>query len=497
MESLLLKIHEVGAVKFGQYKLKTGLLSPIYIDIRSIVSYPELLNLLCDLMWEKISTHEDKLLEKTDFLAGVPYTALPIASVMAVTHDLPMLIVRKERKAYGTGKEVEGVYRAGQTCLVIEDVVTSGASILETRERIQHEGLVVNTAIVFIDRDQGGSDHLAKSGVTLLKVTCMTELVDILHKFGRITAEVRASVLTFVAENKQAPVPAAATQTTAVAAGAPAEDEISKYSTLTFSARAGLAKSAFAAHLFQLMDRKKTNLCVAVDVKKKAELIELADKLGPEICMLKTHIDIVEDFDAELVATLSALAQKHDFVLFEDRKFADIGNTVKEQYTGGIYKIASWAHLTNSHIVAGPASVGALAEAALAQSASHPESGPRGLLLLAQMSTADAILSSQQSTAVVETITHSYATAVSGYICQNRFSTESGVLYCTPGVHIAESGDTLGQSYRTPEEAITKSRCDVVIVGRGITGAVNPAETAKLYRQRAWDAHIIKVSRQF
>jgi uridine monophosphate synthetase len=498
LESLLLKIHDVGAVKFGQYKLKTGLLSPIYIDIRSIVSYPEILNLLCDLMWEKLTTHEDKLLDKTDFLAGVPYTALPIASVMAVTHDLPMLIVRKERKAYGTGKEVEGVYRAGQTCLVIEDVVTSGASILETRDRIQHEGLVVNTAIVFIDRDQGGVEHLAKSGVTLLKVTCMTELVDVLHKFGRIDANIRQSVLTFVAENKQVPVaPVAQVASSSSNASEKTEDEIAKYSTLTFSARAGLAKSAFAAHVFKLMDSKKTNLCVAVDVKTKAELLDLAEKLGPEICMLKTHIDIVEDFDQDLVTKLSDLASKHKFILFEDRKFADIGNTVKAQYTGGIYKISSWAHLTNTHIVAGPASVGALAEAALSHASSHPSSGPRGLLLLAQMSTSDAILSAQTSNAVVETITNSYATAVSGYICQNRFSAESGVLYCTPGIHIAESGDTLGQSYRTPEEAILKSRCDVVIVGRGITGAVNPAEAAKLYRRRAWDAHIQKVSKDF
>lgn len=498
LESLLLKIHDVGAVKFGQYKLKTGLLSPIYIDIRSIVSFPEILNLLCDLMWDKISTHPDQLLSKTDFLAGVPYTALPIASVMAVTHDLPMLIVRKERKAYGTGREVEGVYRSGQTCLVIEDVVTSGASILETRQRIQHEGLIVNTAIVFIDRDQGGIDHLAKEGVTLLKVTCMTELVDVLHKFGRIDAPTRQAVLDFVADNKQAPTSAPVSAVdTASSSSHVTEDAIAKYSTLTFSARSGLAKSAFAKHLFQLMDQKKTNLCVAADVTTKAKLLELADTLGPEICMLKTHIDILEDFDNDTLVQLSALAAKHNFMLFEDRKFADIGNTVKLQYTKGVYKIASWAHLTNTHLVAGAASVGALNDACLEQMAAHPDQGPRGLLLLSQMSTSDTLLTGNQSNAVVETLTHSYNGSVSGYICQERTSQESGVLYCTPGVHIAESGDSMGQQYRTPEEAILKSRCDVIIVGRGIVQAVLPVEAARLYRRRAWDAHILKVSKDF
>ena len=503
LESLLLKIHDVGAVKFGQYKLKTGLLSPIYIDIRSIVSFPEILNMLCDQMWERISTHPSNLLSRTDFLAGVPYTALPIASVLAVNHDLPMLIVRKERKAYGTGREVEGVYKAGQTCLVIEDVVTSGASILETRTRIEHEGLVVNTAIVFIDRDQGGIEHLMKQGVTMLKVTSMTELVDTLHKFGRIDAATRQAVLDFVAENKQDPTfnatPSASTASnpSATASSAAEEDPISKFSSLTFSARAGLAKSAFAKHMFHLMDSKKTNLCVAADVTTKAELLALAETLGPEICMLKTHIDIIEDFDADLVTQLSAIAEKHNFVLFEDRKFADIGNTVKLQYSKGIYKIGSWAHLTNTHIVAGPASVGALHDACLEQAAAHPESGPRGLLLLSQMSTSDTLLSGTATKAITETLTHSYNATVSGYICQERLFPESGVLYCTPGVHIAESGDTMGQQYRTPEEAIIQSRCDIVIVGRGILKAVQPVEAARLYRRRAWDAHINKVSRHF
>jgi len=504
LETLLLNIHDVGAVKFGQYKLKTGLLSPIYIDIRSIVSFPEILSMLCNQMWGRITSHPGNLLERTDFLAGVPYTALPIASVLAVNHELPMLIVRKERKAYGTGREVEGVFRAGQTCLVIEDVVTSGASILETRSRLQHEGLVVNTAIVFIDRDQGGVQHLEKQGVTMLKVTCMTELVDTLHKFGRIDAATRQAVLDFVAENKQDPSFNSTTTTstaepTAVSANAPAaaEDPISKFSSLTFSARAGLAKSAFAKHMFLLMDAKKSNLCVAADVTSKARLLELANSLGPEICMLKTHIDIIEDFDADLLTQLSAIAEKHNFVIFEDRKFADIGNTVKLQYAKGIYKIGSWAHLTNTHIVAGPSSVGALHDACLEQAASHPEHGPRGILLLSQMSTTDTLLSGTTTKAITETITHSYNTTISGYICQERIFAESGVLYCTPGVHIADSGDALGQQYRTPEEAIIKSCCDIVIVGRGILHAVDPVEAARLYRRRSWDAHIAKVSRHF
>jgi orotidine-5'-phosphate decarboxylase len=106
-----------------------------------------------------------------------------------------------------------------------------------------------------------------------------------------------------------------------------------------------------AIRLLQLMDRKRTNLCVAVDCTTKAELLAITRQIGPFICLLKTHIDIILDFDQDLIEQLLLLSKHFDFMIFEDRKFADIGNTVKLQYSGGIYKISSWADITNAHAV--------------------------------------------------------------------------------------------------------------------------------------------------
>ena len=118
---------------------------------------------------------------------------------------------------------------------------------------------------------------------------------------------------------------------------------------MKYADRAKLTSNPTAKRLLILMDEKRTNLCCAADFIEKQQLLEFADLVGPEICVLKTHIDIVEDFDQDLLDQLIELSKKHNFLFFEDRKFADIGNTVKHQYADGIFHIANWAHIVNAH----------------------------------------------------------------------------------------------------------------------------------------------------
>ncbi|KAF9159400.1 orotidine 5'-phosphate decarboxylase [Actinomortierella ambigua] len=255
----------------------------------------------------------------------------------------------------------------------------------------------------------------------------------------------------------------------------------------TYLERSKLHANPTAKAFLELMERKKSNLSVAVDVTSKAALLDLADKVGPYICLLKTHIDVVDDFDMDLVEKLTALAKKHDFMIFEDRKFADIGNTVKLQYSSGVYKIASWADITNAHMVPGEGIIQGLREVGKPLN--------RAMLLLAEMSSAGTLAKGDYTEHTVE-MARKYSDFVVGFIAMQRYAEKEGdnFIYMTPGVGLDQKSDGMGQQWKHPREVILDRGSDVIIVGRGVYGAGrDPAAEAKRYQEAGWDAYLERV----
>ncbi|EFJ50525.1 hypothetical protein VOLCADRAFT_80294 [Volvox carteri f. nagariensis] len=499
IEDLVLKLNKIEAVKFGEFKLKSGLVSPVYVDLRIIVSYPDVLEQVSRMMWNAVRGCQ------YDIICGVPYTALPIATCMSLGFGEAMVMRRKEVKDYGTKKAIEGAYKAGQRCLIVEDLVTSGASVLETLDPLKAEGLLVSDVVVLIDREQGGEAHLAKHGLKLHAAFKLSAMLDVLTKHQLVTEELADKVRTFIAENQTtlpsagaaapagaaaapaavAAAPAAAAAAAAVAATAPAPVPPATLKRLPYEQRIPLAKNAMARRCLEVMVRKLTNLSVAADVDTAEEMLELADKVGPYICVFKTHVDIFDKWDDSIAARLTEIARKHDFLIFEDRKFADIGNTVVSQYGGGIYKIAEWSHITNAHLVPGPGIIDGLKTVGLPKG--------RGLLLLAEMSS-KGNLASGSYTEAVAAVAEQHADFVMGFISINPAAWKNGpgspgLLHMTPGVQLAAGGDALGQQYNTPMDAVAVRGSDVIIVGRGVIKAADPAAAAKQYRDAGWEAY--------
>ncbi|MEC7840164.1 MAG: orotidine-5'-phosphate decarboxylase [Chlamydiota bacterium] len=248
----------------------------------------------------------------------------------------------------------------------------------------------------------------------------------------------------------------------------------------TYIQRATMSANPTARELFLVMEEKRSNLCVALDVNNKDDFLRIARDVAPHICVLKTHIDIINDFDIHLLLELQELSKKKRFLVFEDRKFADIGKTVVEQYENGMYKIANWSDMVTVHSVAGPGTVEGLRKSGLQKG--------KGALLLAEMSSEGSLATGNYTEETVK-MAKQYSDFVIGFITQKKLVSEPHFINMTPGVNLDDDSGAFRQQYRSPKEVIVDCGSDVIIVGSGIVKAENPAKAAQRYQEAGWSAY--------
>jgi len=445
-KEFFLECYKLGIIKFGRFTLKSGIESPFYVDLRPLASDPKILKNLANYLLEMLP------LDNFDLICGVPYAALPMATAMSLESYIPLIIKRKEAKNYGTKKLIEGIYQKGQNCLLVEDVITSGKSLVETIAEVEQEDLKVADIVVVLDREQGGKQLLENKGYRVHTLFNISEVCTILQETGELSDEEVKRIQDFLQGNH-----------------IQFEEKIRS----SYEQKLQHAQHSVSKKLLETALKKKSNLIASADVTTTRELLDLAEKVGPHVIALKTHIDIISDFEYEKTITpLKALAEKHQFLLMEDRKFADIGNTQELQFTSGVFKITDWADFVTSQVIGGFESLDCFKNV--------------GVVAIVGMSSKGALTTaSYREEALKVALSHPN---VIGGVSQNQIPED--LLLFTPGVNLADSGDGKGQQYNTPEHVFKMLHTDFIIVGRGIYKSEDPETAAITYKNEGWNSYV-------
>jgi len=393
------ELKNYGVIKQGDFILKSGEKSDFYINIKELCSYPSLCNYLKYLF--KKSFCKDIV----DRICGVPYGGMYFSSIFSVDNNIPMIFLRKEAKSHGTKQLIEGIYKKGDKIVLIEDVVTSGGSVLEAIEELEKEGLVIEMIYTIFSRKKEGIDKIREKGYN----------IDYLLSY---------------------------------------EEYKIFNSDISCANEMSVNKNIMNNRLRKIIRNKKTPICLSLDISNTGKFFDILENCKEHICMLKIHLDIMENFNNDDRNSLIKICKQNDIMIWEDRKFCDIGKTHESQL-----KNVDWVDFVSVNPTGGADSL-------------VPFFDKVGIFLLSEMSSKGNLINSEYTLDVLN-IAYKYNNHVCGIINQNipKIFLQN-FLSITPGINLNTKGDNLGQVYRTPEEL--KNKTDILVIGRQIYNSIDP-----------------------
>ena len=455
MSNIIENLESCDIIKRGTFTLKSGQISNIYVDLKSTIMYPQLMR--------DISNELSKLIDKNKInnyvIGGVPYGGIPYAVIISQLLNIPMIIIRDNKKQYGMGRQIEGITNNDKQVILIEDVITTGGSVLQQIAILKEYNLTVAMVICILDR--GGADNLRNQGYFVKSLLTLDDnklflTNQSLNEYLTINQikndyltidQIRNDYLKYQSNNRLI--------------------DQSNNRLIDQKDNKSNLDNLLVQNILNIIKSKETNIVLSLDIDDYVKALNILKLVGDYICGVKLHLDIMDSSIIDIfMKELLEIKRKKNFFVIEDRKYADIPFISKKQFNKNIDPYKNVIDMITVHGVCGPKLIEEMDKLDI------------GLLLVHSMSVQDNIINEEYSNKVANMI--GYKNVV-GFISQQKVNNE--YLTFTPGINLLTTNDGLGQSYKTCE----KSPGDIFIVGRGIYESDNIVETTVLYKNKCFE----------
>lgn len=420
---LLSKFYYLDIIKNGNFTLKSGISSNLYIDFRKLINYPQLFNYLEELI---NIMYPDLLNDPMIKLMPIPIGGLPLGNYLSFTKKIPQVIVRDKPKEYGGKKIIEGVYTEEDMFIIVEDVITSGSSIKRAIANLQSFKIdYLNYCAILCICNRSSLSHIT---ITQLDTTYNIPIYSIFTL---------NEIEQYILKLQHSP----------------------DYNINYFA-----GQSWFSNELYKLALQKQSNLILSCDFMNTQEILNIIENTGSKIVAVKLHLDIIHDnshIDA-FCNELSILKKKYNFMIIEDAKYGDIETIMYEKITKSRMMILEIADAITIHALSG---LSILENVDL-----HIP-----MIIVSEMSSSDNMLDMNYTKRIIEKLPEiKHLDLLGGLVCQNniyKMIKPFEYLTMSPGINIDSKQDDSNQQYKIPSK---KNKLGLFwIVGRGITNYKN------------------------
>ena len=476
---IIKKLYSEGIFTLDDIVLKSGKKSPYYCDFRLLISKPELYQELV----EFICAYLETLSVEYQHLGSVPIGSLPFTTSVANRLNQSFVIPRGEKKNYGKKCSMEGSLNVGDTVLVLEDVITTGASVLEAVEIIKNNGGVVKDIVCIFDREEEGEPVIKGHDINLHSVFSLSDLIRVLES-EQMTDNLHLEKLKFHNEKyKKIQVDLHIENTEEFKKNERKEKLSRNYQELV--------ENSFNKRLLNVIKTKQTSVCLSLDTVTWNKGKSILESCAPYICMVKLHLDLLTDWNNTATQEILDMAKTHNFLIIEDSKLDDVPNIVESQVYGGLHSFGNWVDAVTLNTVNFVSINNALYRSAKKKRFDNV-SKELTCIPVGQYNTKASMVTKDYSVdfknRLLEEKDARFQTRT--IIQQNLYKTDNQFLRMTPGVIEVDEDIIFNEDrdrYRSIESAMMRDRNHVVIIGSNIIINENVEEKCKNCAAKTWE----------